>query len=143
MNKPCLTLCLLLAAGLCATAADTKSIKNRDGNCELSIPTTWSVDAFGGAQSPDKKMSLTVSSPKHGLSTLDQVHQMAPGVYTDDKVIKDSSSEFEMAGKSITGKPNAYRAVPAGDKVCIVEVMYENGDAAGAKAIVESLKPAK
>jgi hypothetical protein len=64
-------------------------------------------------------------------------------VYHDDKVTKNSGSEFSMEGKGINGKPNVYRAVPAGDKVCIVEVQYDNGDAAGAKAIAASLKPAK
>ena len=48
-----------------------------------------------------------------------------------------------MEGKSLNGKPNVYRAVPAGDKVCIVDVQYDNGDAAAANAIAQSLKPAK
>jgi hypothetical protein len=94
---------------------------------------------LGGAESPDKKVTLTVSSPKHGLTSLAQVHQLAPTVYTEDKVTKDSGTEFMMEGKGINGKPNVYRAVPAGDKVCIVEVQYGNGDAAAAKAIAASL----
>ena len=84
-----------------------------------------------------------MSSPKHGLASLAQVHQLAPTVYKDDKVTKDTATEFMMEGKSINGKPNVYRAVPAGEKVCIVDVQYDNGDAASAKAIAQSLKPAK
>ncbi len=137
------TILCILAVALCAVAADTKLSKNMDGNCSVSVPANWSTDSLGGAQSPDKKMSSTVSSPKHGLTSLAQVHQLAPTVYHDDQVTKDSATEFMMEGKGINGKPNVYRAVPAGDKVCIVEVQYENGDAAGAKAIAASLKAAK
>ena len=137
------TIVCILAVAVSATAADTKLAKNADGNCSVSVPADWSTDSLGGAQSPDKKMTLTVSSPKHGLTSLAQVHQLAPTVYTEDKVTKDSGSEFMMEGKGINGKPNVYRAVPAGDKVCIVEVQYDNGDAAAAKAIAASLKPAK
>ena len=142
MNKTGAILCLLTIT-LSAGAADTKVAKNLDGNCSISVPANWSTDSLGGAESPDKKITLTVSSPKHGLTSLAQVHQLAPTVYKDDKVTKDSASEFMMEGKSINGKPNVYRAVPAGDKVCIVDVQYDNNDAAAAKAIAGSLKSAK
>ena len=142
MNKAGAILCLFTIT-LRVSAADTKLAKNLDGNCSISVPADWSTDALGGAQSPDKKVSLTVSSPKHGLTTLAQVHQLAPTVYKDDKVTKDTAGEFMMEGKSINGKPNVYRAVPAGDKVCIVDVQYENNDAAAAKLIAQSLTPAK
>jgi len=142
MNKAGAILCLLTIT-LSASAADTKLAKNLDGNCGISVPAAWSTDSLGGAQSPDKKVTLTVSSPKHGLTSLAEVHQLAPTVYKDDKVTKDTASEFMMEGKSINGKPNVYRAVPAGDKVCIVDVQYDNGDTAAAKAIAQSLKPAK
>ena len=137
------TILCIFAIALSASAADTKLAKNLDGNCSVSVPANWSTDSLGGAQSPDKKVSLTVSSPKHGLTSLAQVHQLAPTVYTQDKVTQDSGSEFMMEGRGINGKPNVYRAVPAGDKVCIVEVQYDNGDAAAAKAIAVSLKSAK
>jgi hypothetical protein len=133
----------LITLAVIAVSADTKPVKNRDGNCTLSVPASWTVGSFGDASSADKKVSLIVSSPKHGLDSLTQVQQMAPGIYKDDKVVKSSASEFEMEGKSANGKPNVYRAVPAGDKVCIVEITYQNGDTAGAKAIVETLKASK
>ena len=72
--------------------------------------------------SPDKKMSIIVSSPKRGLVSIAQVQQMAPAIYPDDKVTKSSTTEFEMEGKSTSGKPNVYRAVPAGARVCIAEI---------------------
>lgn len=142
MKKTGTILCIF-AIALSATAADTKLAKNLDGTCSVSVPSNWSTDSLGGAQSPDKKVTLTVSSPKHGLTSLAQVHQLAPTVYTEDKVTKDAGTEFMMEGKGINGKPNVYRAVPAGDRVCIVEVQYDNGDAAAAKSIAASLKAAK
>jgi len=38
-------------------------------------------------------------------------------------------------GKSINGKPIVNGAVPAGDKVCIVAVQYDNEDQAGRFAL--------
>jgi hypothetical protein len=132
---------VLLTLTLIASAADSKPVTNRDGNCVLSVPSNWNVDpGMGIASSPDKKISVVVSSPSHGLSTLAQVEQMAPTVYTNDKVTKSSSSEFEMEGASINGKPNFYRAVPAGAKVCIADLSYETGTPASAKAIIGTLK---
>jgi hypothetical protein len=48
-----------------------------------------------------------------------------------------------MEGKSTSGKPNVYRAVPAGARVCIAEITYENGNTADARNIVGSLKATK
>lgn len=140
MNKLFLGFCLLCIS-LFAAATDTKTITSHTGNCALSVPESWTVQpAIGSAQSPDKSISVVVSSPTHGLSTLSEVEETAPTVYKNDKVTKKSSSEFEMEGKSLTGKPNVYRAIPAGAKVCIAEVMYESGSADDAKAILETMK---
>jgi len=140
MNKLVLAVPVLCLT-VFAIAADTKTVTSRTGNCTLAVPATFTVEPMlGSASSPDKKISLTVSSPTHGLSTLAEVEETAPTVYKDDKVTKKTASEFEMEGKSITGKPNVYRAIPAGAKVCIVEVMYESGTAADARAIAETMK---
>jgi hypothetical protein len=142
MRIACVTFCLLISV-LSMSAADTKPLKDSTGGCVISVPANWTTGTFGNADSPDKTASLIMHSPKSGLTSLAQVRKIAPTMYPDDKVIKDSSTEFEMAGKSQNGKPNIYRAIPAGDKVCLVELIYENGDSAGAKVIVESMKPAK
>ena len=142
MYKSVFMVCVL-SSTLCVAAADTKPVKNPDGNCVLSVPGNWTVGTIGNADSPDKKMSIIVSSPKHGLTSLSQVQQLAPGIYPDDKVTKNSATEFQMEGKSTSGKPNVYRAVPAGAKVCIAEITYENGNTADARSTVETLKAAK
>ena len=143
MRKSGHVICLLFSMILSVSAADTKAVKNPEGNCSISVPTNWTAGTLGNAESPDKKMSIIVSSPKRGLTSITQVQQMAPGIYPDDKVTKNSSSEFEMEGKSTSGKPNVYRAIPAGARVCIAEITYENGNTADARSTVETLKAEK
>ena len=139
--KSALTLAALLVLAPLAFSAD---VKDHTGTCTVTVPSDWSVNgSFGNAQSPDKKVSITVSSPTHGLNSLDQVKQIAPGLYKQDKVTKSTGSEFEMEGTNQAGKPNVYRAIPAGAKVCIAEIVYQSGTASDAKAIIETLKPVK
>jgi hypothetical protein len=138
------TIAVLLITSPIAFAADTQQLNDRAGVCSVSIPSNWKVTPLGTAQSADKKDAVILTSPRHGLTSLAQVHEIAPKVYKDDKVVKDSSSEFEMQGKAQNGKPNFYRAIPAGaDKVCIVEVIYEDGSLDNARKIAESVKPVK
>jgi hypothetical protein len=126
------------------SAADTKVIKSRDGACQISVPSDWNPGALGGnADASDKKVSAAVSSPK-AIDSFDQLKQTAQSIYRGSKVTKDSPTEFEMEGKSITGKPNVYRAIPIeGSRFCASEVMYENGDAAQARKLAETLSAAK
>ncbi len=131
----------VLCLTLFATAADTKTVTSHSGNCTVTVPSSWTVEPnIGSAQNADKTISVVVTSPSHGLNSLDEVESMAPTIYKDDKITKKSGSEFEMEGKSITGKPNVYRAIPANGKVCIVEIMYTSGTAEDARAIVETMK---
>lgn len=142
MNKSGLVICFFSLV-LIASAADPKTVKNPEGNCSISVPANWTAGTLGNADSPDKKMSIIVSSPKHGLTSIAQVQQMAPGIYPDDKVTKNSATEFEMEGKSTSGKPNVYRAIPAGARVCIAEITYENGKTDDAKNTINTLKAPK
>jgi hypothetical protein len=140
MKNFCLISCLLLIATI-AAAADTKTATSPEGKCAVTVPSTWTTDSLGGVESPDKKISAIVRSPKHGLTSLADVKQAAPGIYKDDKVTKDTASDFQMEGKSLNGKPNFYRAIPAGAQLCILEVTYENpASAPEAKAVTDSLK---
>jgi len=131
----------LLSLNAIAFAAD-QAVVNHDGNCVVSVPAGWTLDGtLGLANSPDKKVSVVVSSPRHGNPTMESIAQMAPMMYPDDKITKQSGSEFEMEGKAGNGKPNVYRAVPAaGGKICIAEVQYQSGTAADARAIAQTLK---
>ncbi len=151
MRKLCFSRLLhwcLIGASVLGTvslsAAATKTVKNAAGNCSISVPADWVTDGnYGLTNSPDKKMSAVVSSPKFGDISFSHVHQMAPMMYPDDKVTKDSSSEFQMEGQAGNGKPNVYRAVPVGKTACLVDVQYQNDDQAGARAIAASLAMVK
>jgi hypothetical protein len=140
MKKLYLTSCLLLTA-LAAMAADTKTATSPEGKCAVTVPSTWTTDGLGGASSPDNKITSIVRSPKNGLTSMTDVRQAAPTVYTRDKVTKDSASDFQMEGKSLNGKPNFYRAIPAGGQLCILEVIYDKPESASeAKGVIDSLK---
>lgn len=124
-------------------AAD-KTVQNRDGSCMVSVPANWAGTGLPGiASSPDKQISLAVSSPKM-VASFSELKQTAQSVYKDSKVTKNSATEFEMEGPSITGKPDVYRAIPAsGNKFCIVEVTYQGASADAARKIAETLKAGK
>jgi hypothetical protein len=135
---------LALIASSSSFAADSKTIKSRDGVCQVSVPADWSGGELPGmASSPDKQVSLVVSSPKM-VDSFSELKQTAQSVYKNSKVTKDSATEFEMEGQSTTGKPDVYRAIPAGgNKFCIVEVTYKSGTSEEARKTAESLKSAK
>lgn len=143
MNKT-IVLGMTLLVGLAVSAADTKVIKSRDGGCQITVPDAWTPGALGGtADGPDHKISAAVSSPKM-IDSFDQLKSTAQTIYRGSKVTKNSSTEFEMEGKSITNKPNVYRAVPvSGNKFCIAEVMYESGTVEEARKLAETVSAAK
>jgi hypothetical protein len=95
------------------------------------------------ADSPDKKVSAIVSAPKM-VDSFAEAKQTAKSVYKNSKVVKDSATEFEMEGKSITDKPDIYRLIPvAGNKFCIAEVQYQIGTLDDARKIVETVMSAR
>jgi hypothetical protein len=141
--KPLAAVAIVLIVSSTSWAAD-KTIQNRDGSCLISVPANWTGTELPGiASSPDKQLSAAVSSPKM-VDSFTELKQTAQSVYKDSKVTKNSATEFEMEGQSITGKPDVYRAIPAnGNKFCIVEVTYEGGSADAARKIAETLKAGK
>jgi len=133
----------LFAAAPLLSAQGGQKVVSHDGGCQVTVPAGWQVSAgIGLATSADKSQSAVVSSPKH-MSGLADVKQIAPTIYKDDKVVKDSGSEFQMEGQSGDGKPNVYRAVPVSGGLCLVEVKYTSGTIDDARKIAESLKSAK
>jgi hypothetical protein len=136
--SPIIFLVALLTAALPAHAQD-KTITTRDGSCSATVPASWVVGSFpGSAGSADKKASVIISSPRY--SSFATFKDNARKVYANDKVTKDSATEFEMEGKTENGKPNVYRGVAAGSKLCIGEVIYESGTTDDARKILSTLK---
>jgi hypothetical protein len=116
-----------------------KTIATRDGSCMATVPASWVVGSFpGSAGSADKKVSIIISTPRN--SNFGVLKDNARKLYPNDKVTKDSATEFEMEGKSMDNKPNVYRGIAAGGKVCIGEVTYESGTVEDARKIVGTLK---
>jgi hypothetical protein len=74
------------------------------------------------------------------MDTFAELKSNAHQIYAEDKVTKDTASEFEMEGKGQNGKPNVYRAVVSGKTICIGEVVYESGTIADARKIAETLR---
>ncbi len=132
---------LLFMACAVSQSADTKAIKSRDGGCQVSVAMDWTVGVLGGtADSSDKRLSLAISSPKM-VDSFAELKQTAKAVYKNNKIIKDSASEFEMEGSSTTGQPDVYRAIPvSSNKFCIVEVTYKTGNPDAARAIAQTLR---
>jgi hypothetical protein len=127
-----------MIAAMPARAQD-KTITTRNGNCQATVPPTWVVGSFpGSADSADRKSSIIISTPRN--STFAELKDNARKVYPNDKVTKDSDTEFQMEGKSMNNKPNVYRGIAAGSKVCIGEVIYESGTAEDARKILGTLK---
>src|SRR3954465_15353208 len=94
--------CLLMIS-LCATSA---TLKSRDGLCQVTAPTGWTDGALpGSATSADSKTSLTASSPNM-IKSFDDLKKTAQAIYKNNKVTHNSGTEFEMEGKSTTGKPD-------------------------------------
>lgn len=133
-----------LLAALALSAADSKVITSRDGGCQITVPGDWTPGALGGTvDSSDHKMSAAVSSPK-SIDSFDQLKHTAQLIYRGSKVTKDSASEFEMEGKSLSNKPNVYRAIVISEKkFCISEVIYDGGASDQARKIAASVSAAK
>jgi hypothetical protein len=137
-----LTLATIAASPiLCAQAG--KPVTSHDGSCQVSVPASWTVNGmFGIANSADRTANVAVSSPLRTPS-LETTKKNASMLYSNDKVTKNTASEFQMEGLSMNNKPNVYRGIQLNGKVCIVEVIYESGTLDDARKIAESLKPAK
>ena len=119
-----------------------KAVTSHDGSCQVTVPDDWQqAGSFGIASSPDKSVHLAVSSPKMS-PTLVEVEQTAPSIYPNDKIVKQTPTEFQMEGLGGDGKPNVYRGIQIPGKVCLVEVNYASGTIDDARKIAGSLKAA-
>lgn len=88
-------------------------------------------------------MSGAVSSPKM-IDSFDELKRRAQAIYRDSKVTRDSATVFEMEGKSLSGKPDVYRAIALRDKkFCISEVMHDGDSLDDARKIAATVSAAK
>jgi hypothetical protein len=132
---------MLLVVSFGAAAGDTIPVRDVAGNCILIVPSDWSASQ-ASARSPDKGISVVLITMAPSLNTLSDARKLLLINHKNDKVTKDSHSEFEMQGTS-SGKPSFVRAVPAAGRVCYAEIVYATGTAADAQKIIETLRTTK
>jgi hypothetical protein len=129
---------LLITISVAAFGAD-KPLVTRNGLCAATIPGDWTVGPISSmGDSADRKVSFVISNPSR-TNSLAELKNNAQMMYAEDKVTKDTATEFQMEGKGQNGKPNAYRAVISGKTICIGEVVFESGTIADARKIAETL----
>ena len=131
-----------MAAAL--SASDVQILTSRDGTCQITVPGDWAAGETGGtSDSPDGKMSAAVSAPK-SVDSFEDLKRRAQAIYGRSKVTRDSATVFEMEGKSITNRPNVYRAVALrGNKFCVSEVMYDGDTVEQARKIAATVAATK
>lgn len=135
--------CVLAVAAAASYAQSGKQVTSHDGSCQVTVPGDWeAMGSFGIANSPDKSLTVAVSSPKLSPQ-LSQVKENAPRMYPDDKIVKSTASEFQMEGQNGAHRPNVYRGIQIPGKVCLVEVDYRSGTIDDARKIAATLKAAK
>ena len=131
---------IVLLTTCSAALATDKPLVTRNGVCAAVVPSDWSVgDIPSMGESADKKVSFVISNPKL-TNSLEELKATVRQMYAEDKVTKDTASEFEMEGKGQSGKPNVYRAVISGKTICIGEVTYQSGAIDSARKIAETLR---
>jgi hypothetical protein len=137
---------ILSAASLIAGSmlcAQGKAVTSHDGSCQVTVGADWSVTTgFGIANSADKSVNVAVTMPR-GTTTLADLKQTVQMIYTGDKIVKDTASEFQMEGMSVMNAPNVYRAIQLPGKICVVEVTYTSGTIDDARNIAMTLKANK
>lgn len=132
-----------IAAAAPIDAQSGKQVTSHDGSCQVTVPGDYEqMSNLGIANSPDKSITIAVSSPKLSPQ-LSQVKETAPRLYPDDKIVKNTATEFQMEGMNGAHRPNVYRGIQIPGKVCLVEVDYRSGTIENARRIAETLKSAR
>ncbi len=115
-----------------AFAEPTKTVLDRTGKCQVTVPADWKGNA-SLAISPDRNVTIGISSPR--VDSFDMAKAAAKEVNKDSKVTKDSADEFEMEGNK-----HVYRAIPVGSKTfCSADVQYKAGTVDDARKLVRTL----
>jgi len=143
--------CVAIAATTMMFAQDGKKVNTKGGVCQVTVPASWKagkgLDDFEAATSEDdgyvKAKALVILKPPLDFSFA-EIKAVIRQSYTDAKVTKDSTTEFEMEGKLSSGELLAYRLIPVSNRrFCEVQVTYDSGMADQARKVAWSLKSGK
>jgi hypothetical protein len=92
MKTSTVVVILVLFSASIASAQESQTLKSRDGSCEVAVPGSWTVTPLlGSGYSPDKKVTLTLNSPK-AIESFAELKQIAKMTYANSKVTKDSAN---------------------------------------------------
>jgi len=141
---------LMLAAtvALAGTAAaqDGQVIKDRQGLCQISVPSDWTPDKLvhSMAASPDKKSSSIISAQRAGASyqlTVDT----AKSTYSVTKTVEASDARTVFVYANQNGKPGGgVYVATGGSQICVATVDFADpAFEAQALKIAQSVKTVK
>jgi len=140
-------LSLAAAAPLVAqTPAGWKTIKDKTGACQISIPGEWKVNAQlpSFAQAPDNSDVNILFQQGRPLKTMSPIVQKAVGV---DKMIENTEKRVFYSTAATKGNPPliAYRVtVSAKNGTCVGQITIRQGHSVDeVKQIAGSLSAAK
>jgi len=121
--------------------AEPAKVSSKEGACRISVPDGWTATK-SGAQSPDKKLQLTVHLDDEA-KTFQDTKNVIKTMGTSGKILKDEAAEFEYVQPPFrAGTPSRlWRAIASGHTFCLATVDFEqNLDKALAMARTLSAK---
>ena len=140
----------LLAAALAlvswAAAEDGQIIKDRQGVCQISVPSDWTPDKMfrSMAASPDKKSSSIISAQRAGADYHLTV-ETAKSTYSVTKTVEASDSRTVLVYENRNGKPGGgVYVATGGSQICVASIDFADpAFEAQAIKIASTVKTAK
>jgi hypothetical protein len=115
----------LTLAGL-AAAQDGQVVKDRQGLCQISVPSDWTPDKLihSMAVSPDKKSSSIVSAQRAGASYQLTV-ETAKSTYSVTKTVEQSDARTVLVYANRNGKPGGgVYVATGGSQICVASIDF-------------------
>jgi len=144
--KTGLALVATLALAGAAAAQDSQVIKDRQGLCQISVPSDWTPDKLihSMAASPDKKSSSIISAQRAGASYQLTV-ETAKSTYSVTKTVEGSDTRTVFVYANQNGKPGGgVYVATGGSQICVATVDFADpAFEAQAVKIAQSVKTAK
>jgi len=133
---------LTASAGAAAAPAGWKVIKDRKGNCQMIVPSTWKGEV--SAASPEDRQAMASIHLLPGKNW-DESKLMAQQVMVPSAVLEDSAERLWFAYGTNAGETDWYITVPGPLGPCAAQVTFKNetlADAAKQIATSVAVSPA-
>lgn len=139
-------LTLVLACGFFSTVAAgaQRVLYSPDGNCKVTHPSGWIVDAANGnANSTDMRSKVSVDNDTT-TKTIGELKANLKYAYPDMKVLSETETELWTMNTVNTpegDRDDVYRALKTKAGICTADFSYyDQSMAATAKSVVATLK---